>query len=92
MTTELVSATGETVADVSRSVVDVPLFVREPTSGWRALNLLDLWRNRELLYFLAWRDIKIRYKQTVLGASWAILQPLLNMVIFTVLFGRLAGL
>jgi lipopolysaccharide transport system permease protein len=66
--------------------------VLRPTRGLGALNLRDLWLYRELVYFLTWRDIKVRYKQTVLGASWAILQPLLQMVIFTLLFGRLAGL
>ncbi len=59
---------------------------------WIGLGLPDLWAHRELLYFLAWRDVKLRYKQTVLGAAWAILQPLLTMVVFTVLFGRLAGM
>src|SRR5215469_11976143 len=54
------------------------------------LNLKDLWDYRELLYFLVWRDIKVRYKQTALGASWAVLQPLLTMLVFTVFFGRLA--
>jgi lipopolysaccharide transport system permease protein len=54
------------------------------------LELRDLWAHRELFYFLAWRDVKVRYKQTVLGASWAILQPLISMVVFTLLFGRLA--
>jgi lipopolysaccharide transport system permease protein len=54
------------------------------------LNLKDLWEYRELLYFLVWRDIKVRYKQTALGAAWALLQPLLTMLVFTVFFGRLA--
>jgi lipopolysaccharide transport system permease protein len=54
------------------------------------LNLKDLWEYRELLYFLVWRDIKVRYKQTALGAAWAVLQPLLTMLVFTVFFGRLA--
>ena len=54
------------------------------------LELRDLWAHRELFYFLAWRDVKVRYKQTVLGAGWAILQPLISMVVFTLLFGRLA--
>ncbi len=61
-----------------------------PSSGWVPVNLGVLWEYRELLYFLCWRDIKIRYKQTVLGISWAILQPLLTMVIFSLFFGRLA--
>lgn len=64
------------------------LFLR-PTRGWSALNLGDLWVYRELIYFLTWRDIKVRYKQTVLGAAWAILQPLITMIVFTVFFGGL---
>ena len=62
----------------------------EPTKGWAPLKLKALWRYRELLYFLTWRDIKVRYKQTALGASWAVIQPLLTMVIFTVVFGHFA--
>jgi lipopolysaccharide transport system permease protein len=69
-----------------------PLLVIEPTSGWRALNLRELWRYRELLGFLTWRDVKIRYKQTALGAVWAILQPAMTMVVFTLFFGRGAGM
>lgn len=65
--------------------------VLEPGSRWRALDLQELWRYRELLYFLVWRDVKVRYKQTALGAAWALLQPLLAMVIFSIVFGRLAG-
>jgi lipopolysaccharide transport system permease protein len=61
-----------------------------PAKGWASLNLRDLWEYRELLYFLTWRDIKVRYKQTALGAAWAILQPLLTMVVFSIFFGRLA--
>ena len=64
----------------------------EPPRGWIPLNLRDLWEYRELLYFLAWRDIKVRYKQTVLGASWAILQPFFTMVVFSLFFGELAGI
>lgn len=63
----------------------------EPVRGWISLDLRGLWAYRELLYFLAWRDIKIRYKQTVLGAAWAILQPFLTMVVFSLFFGKLAG-
>jgi len=66
--------------------------VIEPAHGWQALELGDLWRYRELLYFLTWRDIKVRYKQTILGAAWAILQPLLTMLVFSVIFGQLAKL
>jgi lipopolysaccharide transport system permease protein len=69
---------------------DVPVLRIEPSRGWSALGLRDVWAYRELLYFLVWRDVKIRYKQTVLGAAWAILQPLLTMVVFTIFFGGLA--
>jgi lipopolysaccharide transport system permease protein len=62
----------------------------KPSRGWVSLKLNDLWEYRELLYFLAWRDIKIRYKQTVLGASWAIIQPFFTMIIFSLFFGKLA--
>jgi lipopolysaccharide transport system permease protein len=62
----------------------------EPSRGWVALKLSELWEYRELLYFFVWRDIKIRYKQTVLGASWAIIQPFFTMVIFSLFFGKLA--
>jgi len=68
------------------------VLILRPTRGWSALNLGDLWRYRELIYFLIWRDVKVRYKQTALGASWAILQPFITMVVFTLLFGRLAKL
>ncbi len=68
-----------------------PLFTDiEPSRGRLSLKLKDMWEYRELLYFLVWRDIKVRYKQTLLGAAWAILQPFMTMVIFTVVFGRLA--
>lgn len=63
-----------------------------PASGWQALNLVELWRYHELLYILVWRDVKVRYKQTALGAAWAVLQPLMMMVVFTVFFGRVAKL
>jgi len=74
------------------SLPDQPVVTIEPSKSWVALNLRDLWNYRELLYFLTWRDVKVRYKQTLLGAGWAILQPLLTMLIFTLLFGRLAGI
>jgi lipopolysaccharide transport system permease protein len=69
-----------------------PLTVFESRSGWQALDLGELWRYRELLYFLTWRDVKVRYKQTVLGAAWAVLQPLMTMVVFSLFFGRMAGM
>lgn len=68
-----------------------PLVVIQPSKKWSLLNLKDIWAYRELLFFLTWRDVKVRYKQTVLGAAWAILQPLFMMIIFTIFFGRLAG-
>lgn len=61
-----------------------------PSKGWRGINFHELWRYRELLYFLTWRDIKVLYKQTILGAGWAIIQPLFTMLIFTLFFGKLA--
>jgi lipopolysaccharide transport system permease protein len=63
-----------------------------PVSGWVPINLRDLWEYRELLYFLTWRDIKVRYKQTALGMGWVVLQPLLLMLVFTMFFGRLVEL
>lgn len=63
-----------------------------PASGWTALDLASVWEYRELAYYMVWRDIKVRYKQTVLGVGWALIQPLASMVVFTVVFGRLAQL
>lgn len=71
---------------------DKPLIVIEPRRGSLALNLNDLWQYRDLLYILTLRDIKVRYKQTVLGVLWAVIQPLFMMIIFTAFFGRLAGI
>ena len=68
-----------------------PLVVIQPNNKWRLLSFKDIWAYRELLFFLTWRDVKVRYKQTALGAAWAILQPLFMMIIFTIFFGRLAG-
>jgi len=68
-----------------------PLVVIQPSKKWNLLSLKDIWAYRELLFFLTWRDVKVRYKHTALGAAWAILQPLFMMVIFTIFFGRLAG-
>ena len=64
----------------------------KPTKGWASLNLRDLWTYRELIYFMIWRDLKVRYKQTVLGVTWAVLQPFLQMVVFSIFFGYLAGM
>src|ERR1700730_4827405 len=77
----------------------VPVAVKPPESsvvridarsGWLALDLAELWAYRELLYFFVWRDIKVRYKQTVIGAAWAILQPVMTMLVFSLFFGKLA--
>ncbi len=67
-----------------------PATIVEPPSGWQLINARELWRFRELVGFLIWRDVKIRYKQTILGASWAVLQPLMMMVVFTIFFGGMA--
>ena len=77
---------------INESMIHAPVIRIEPSRGWISLKLHELWEYRELLYFLAWRDIKIRYKQTVLGAAWAIIQPFFTMVIFSIFFGRLAGI
>jgi len=69
----------------------VPVTVIERRSGWQVLDAVELWRYRELLGFLVWRDLKVRYKQTVLGAAWALLQPLAQMLIFTVFLGRVVA-
>ena len=70
-----------------------PAIVRiEPPRGWLELRLHELWEYRELLYFFVWRDVKVRYKQTVIGVAWVILQPLMTMGVFTIFFGRLAKL
>lgn len=69
-----------------------PVTIIKPTVGWARLRLGELWEFRELVFFFIWRDVKVRYKQTVLGAAWAIIQPLLTMLIFSIFFGRLAGM
>ena len=67
-----------------------PMLCIAPPQGWWDLNLGELWQSRELIYFFVWRDIKIRYKQTAIGAAWAVLQPFLAMVVFTIIFGKFA--
>jgi lipopolysaccharide transport system permease protein len=79
----------DTPAPQPRSPVRVRI---EPIHGWASLRLGELWRYRELLLFLTWRDIKVRYKQTIFGASWAIIQPFFTMVVFSLFFGRLADI
>jgi len=77
----------------TKSIVknEMPVTILRPATGWGALNFRDLWLYRELIYFLTWRDLKVRYKQTLLGASWAILKPFLTMVVFSIFFGDLAN-
>jgi len=74
----------------SQSEIELPTLFIRPQTGWTAAGLKELWEYRELLYFLTWRDIKVRYKQTVLGAAWAIIQPFFMMVVFSLFFGYLA--
>jgi lipopolysaccharide transport system permease protein len=84
------------VATAVRSEVNDPqavdVTVIEPSRGWVKVGLREVWKFRELLYFLIWRDVTVRYKQTIMGASWAILQPFFNMLIFSIFFGLLAGM
>lgn len=68
---------------------DIQVMRIAPSRGWVALQLKEVWAYRELLYFMIWRDVKVRYKQTVLGAAWAIIQPLFTMIVFSLFFGRL---
>lgn len=69
---------------------NLSLTVIQPSGGWVGLRMADVWAYRELLYFLTWREVKVRYKQTALGAAWALIQPLVTMVVFSIFFGRLA--
>ena len=80
------------IADLTRTDTTVPTIVIQPRRRWFSLRLGELWRYRELLYFLTWRDVKIRYKQAFLGFLWAFIQPFLKMVVFSIVFGRLAGI
>ncbi len=73
-----------------RAQTAIPTTFVRPSRGWSSLKLGEIWQYRELLYFLVWRDVKVRYKQTALGAAWAVLQPFTTMVVFTIFFGRLA--
>src|ERR1700692_3656122 len=83
-------AVTETQIAAAGSLHNVPSVRIEARQSWLALDLAELWAYRELLYFFVWRDIKVRYKQTVIGAAWAILQPLMTMLVFSLFFGRLA--
>ena len=88
MTVNVAQRTPQSISSVNRTARQK--VVIKPMHGWVSLQLRDLWQYRELLYFLVWRDVKVRYKQTILGAGWAIIQPLLTMVVFSVVFGGFA--
>jgi len=75
---------------VTQITKEIPITRIRPSKGWIPINFHELWEYRELLYFLVWRNIKVRYKQTILGAAWAIIQPLFTMVVFSLFFGKLA--
>jgi lipopolysaccharide transport system permease protein len=75
-----------------REVTKKPFIRLQPTRGWTSLKLREIWEHRELMGIFVWRDLKVRYRQTVVGALWAIVQPFLTMVIFSIFFGRLAGI
>jgi len=94
-TTETITPTGQrkprTDGDPA-APEPAPVAIIRPSRGWVSLRLDELWAYRELLYFLTWRDLKVRYKQTAVGAAWAVIQPFLTMVVFSVFFGRLAAM
>ncbi len=91
MATQLETRSAATEAPPSSDTAPPAETLIEPPRGWQWLNLRELWRFRELVFFLAWRDVKVRYKQTVLGAAWAVLQPAMMMVVFTILFHKIGG-
>src|SRR5688572_20687282 len=85
VTTALTELPDEPIA-----ITELPITLLQPPRGWQLINVAELWKFRELLAFLVWRDVKVRYKQTLLGAAWAVLQPAMMMVVFTVFFSRMA--
>jgi lipopolysaccharide transport system permease protein len=87
-----VPAAAESAKPVAASTAEIPVLRIAPPSRWWVLPFAELWEYRELLYFFVWRDIKIRYKQTVIGVAWAVLQPFLMMLVYSLIFGRLAHL
>src|SRR2546425_11490735 len=84
------SSSQSEIRNPKSEILSLPTFFIDPPSGWTSIGFRELWDYRELLYFLTLRDIKVRYKQTVLGAAWAIIQPFFMMVVFSLFFGRLA--
>ncbi len=86
------TSAGSAAALVAARETELPELLIESPRGWGGLGWSELIRYRELLYFMVWRDFKIRYKQTILGVAWAVIQPMFSVVVFTIIFGRLAGL
>src|SRR3979409_2581949 len=84
------SQTESAIRTPQSEIGSLPTFSIDPPSGWTSIGFRELWDYRELLYFLTLRDIKVRYKQTALGAAWAVIQPFFMMVVFSLFFGRLA--
>src|SRR5919205_2217303 len=76
----------------AESLDPIPVLKIRPPKGWASLGLREVWEYRELLYFLTWRDVKVRYKQTALGAAWAVIQPFFMMIVFSLFFGKLGGI
>ncbi|MEM5773891.1 MAG: hypothetical protein AAGU05_02730, partial [Anaerolineaceae bacterium] len=74
------------------SSAEIPLVILRPAKGWSLINFRDLWLYRELIFFMTWRDLKVRDKQTILGISWAVLKPFMTMVVFSIFFGKLASM
>lgn len=92
MTSPTTTSQQETSKDSPEHHSEVTSTVIRARSGWQAVNFAELWHYRELLFFLIWRDVKIRYKQTILGATWAIIQPVMTMIVFTIFFGKFGGM
>jgi len=90
LTSDAITKTAIPAADGPAPQIDVPETVVKPVSGWGLIDVREVWRFRELLFFFTWRDVVVRYKQTLLGAAWAIIQPVMMMAVFTVFLGRMA--
>jgi lipopolysaccharide transport system permease protein len=86
------SALGNTIDAASALAAEPVVHVIEPAKGWVSVRLRELWEYRELLYFLIWREVRVRYKQTALGIAWAVIQPIMTMIVFSIFFGRLGKL
>lgn len=92
MTSTTTTPTPNSAPPARAAHTESSITIIEPRKGWQAVHFGELWQYRELLYFLVWRDIKVRYKQTVLGAAWAIVQPVMTMIVFTIFFGKFGGM